>query len=161
MTNHPVIVRRLARSDDQSFLRELFATDRAPIFLAAGLASDMVAALIDSQYEAQRRSFGLHHPDAIDEIVELNGRSAGRLLVDRQPHRVHLVDIALKPEYRGCGVGTGLVQTVIDAADHPIELEVAVANPAVSLYSRLGFVPIDTQGMHIRMRRETRTEGNR
>ena len=54
-----------------------------------------------------------------------------------------IVDIALLPEYRNAGVGTTIIRQLMTEAAHtnlPIILRVEFFNPAMKLYSRLGFV---------------------
>ena len=62
------------------------------------------------------------------------------------------LSIALLPEYRGRGVGTQLLERMIDEArqQHPalaaLSLSVSRDNPARRLYERLGFIAISING---------------
>jgi ribosomal-protein-alanine N-acetyltransferase len=57
-----------------------------------------------------------------------------------------LLLIAVRPEYRGRGVGSALLQRFIDAAEARgatrLFLEMRDGNPAESLYLRAGFIPV-------------------
>jgi ribosomal protein S18 acetylase RimI-like enzyme len=70
--------------------------------------------------------------------------------------------IAVLPEYRGCGVGTTLldraIQTVRDAGYGAISLSVSAGNPAQRLYTRLGFETVSTSGNSLTMLKRLRTE---
>ncbi len=54
--------------------------------------------------------------------------------------------IAVIPSYRGQGIGTRLLQTVLAMVKdrYPaVSLSVRSDNPAIALYTRLGFVPVE------------------
>lgn len=56
---------------------------------------------------------------------------------------------AVKPEYRGCGVGTALMTRLLATAQtrYPaISLSVTANNPARRLYQRLGFIDVAEHG---------------
>ncbi len=66
------------------------------------------------------------------------------------------LSIALLPEYRGRGVGTQLLERIIDEArqHHPaLSLSVSRDNPARRLYKRFGFIMINSSGDSLRMRK--------
>jgi ribosomal protein S18 acetylase RimI-like enzyme len=54
---------------------------------------------------------------------------------DRTPE----LGIAVLPEYRGHGIGTTLLNALVESTHGPISLSVAADNPAVRLYQRFGF----------------------
>lgn len=64
--------------------------------------------------------------------------------------------IAVRPEYRGCGVGSMLLTTLFTHAQtrYPaLSLSVAADNPAVRLYQRLGFETLNQTGTSLVMRK--------
>jgi ribosomal protein S18 acetylase RimI-like enzyme len=65
--------------------------------------------------------------------------------------------IALLPEYRGQGIGTALLERLLEAAKNlypAISLSVSPNNPAIRLYERLGFVTVDVRNKYPVMKRE-------
>jgi len=59
------------------------------------------------------------------------------------------------PECRGRGIGSTLLHQVMargTAAGKPVTIHVEAYNPALTLYRRLGFEPIDTNGAYLLMR---------
>ena len=57
--------------------------------------------------------------------------------------------IAVLPEHRGCGVGSALLQRLIEVAGtayDAVSLSVSTNNPAVRLYERVGFGRVETRG---------------
>ena len=62
------------------------------------------------------------------------------------------LSVAVRPEARGAGIGTELLRRLLQRADESydrVSLSVALLNPAVRLYERLGFVSVtvDTAAM--------------
>jgi ribosomal protein S18 acetylase RimI-like enzyme len=83
--------------------------------------------------------------------------SIGRLYVDRWPDQIRLVDIALLPAHRRAGHGPALLQSILDegqASGLAVSIHVEANNPAMTLYRRLGFVHVDTNGVYHLMRWE-------
>ncbi|NOT58830.1 MAG: GNAT family N-acetyltransferase [Acidobacteria bacterium] len=62
--------------------------------------------------------------------------------------------IAVLSDWRGCGIGTGLMTAMLEAAqrDYPaVSLSVSAANPARHLYERCGFVTEKIEGDSLTM----------
>ncbi|MGA2010077.1 MAG: GNAT family N-acetyltransferase [Solirubrobacteraceae bacterium] len=145
---------RRAATGDEPFLRRLYAELRAPEFAALGLDPAALDALLAMQHQAQDRAHRARHPGADIDLVVLDGRPAGRLVVDRTAAAIHVVDITLAREDRGGGVGTVLLQHVIDEgrrSGRPVTLQVLRVNPAVRLYRRLGFAVCGEDEVHLMM----------
>jgi ribosomal protein S18 acetylase RimI-like enzyme len=69
------------------------------------------------------------------------------------------LSIALLPEYRNIGIGTSLLNQLInDARDkYPaLSLSVSAGNPATRLYKRLGFEIVEENGASLTMRKQLR-----
>jgi len=133
---------------DESFLFSLYADTRDDVD-TFGWNPDQLRAFLGLQYRARERSFALRHPSAQSDIVVVQGRAVGRLLVDRRADRIHLVDIALRGEHRGTGIGSQLLVTLQEEAalvGRPLCLQVRRGSPAMTLYLRLGFVPVGRVG---------------
>jgi ribosomal protein S18 acetylase RimI-like enzyme len=89
-------------------------------------------------------------------VIEVDGSLAGRLYVHRVPSEIRIMDIALVPEFRGRGIGTRLLEELIEEADgsgRKLSIHVESNNPARSLYDRLGFRPAGEHGIYILMER--------
>ena len=87
-----------------------------------------------------RESFDLK----ITKIIQANGIDIGMIEVEEREDCIYLGDIQIDSRYRGKGVGTKLIKTVIQSglASKPIRLRVLKGNPAKELYLRLGFKEI-------------------
>jgi GNAT superfamily N-acetyltransferase len=101
------------------------------------------------------RRFAAH--DA--SVVEAGGRPIGWLLLERSDESIFIHELQLLPEYQGQGLGTAIVQDIVEQAGRrgvPVELSVVPANPrAQQLYERLGFEVVAIDAPFIRMRRDT------
>jgi ribosomal protein S18 acetylase RimI-like enzyme len=75
-------------------------------------------------------------------IICSDDRDIGLLKVVYDPNQVHLCQIQLLPEFQGKGIGTMLIsklQEEVALSGVPISLSVFRSNPALTLYTRMGF----------------------
>lgn len=106
---------RPATPDDGDFLLRLFSSAR-PEFGNLNLDDSQKDLLIKMQFNAQTRQYAMNYPDARNSIIVCNDEPIGRLLLDRGESEFTLVDVALLPNYRGTGIGTGLIQDIVKEA---------------------------------------------
>jgi ribosomal protein S18 acetylase RimI-like enzyme len=140
--NSSPISLRPATSEDESFLVCLYASTRASELAALPWDDNQKQAFINMQCIAQCRQYVMSYPRADSKIVLSNDEPVGRLLVDRGEDALTLIDISLLPAYRKLGIGTQLLQGLLDEANtagKPVRLHVLHSNPAKKLYQRLGF----------------------
>jgi len=151
----PITLRR-ARLDDQPFLFELYRSTRSDEMAAWSWPASEQEAFLKMQFNAQKQYYNTQFPRADYQIVLLDEWPIGRLIIKRGEDETRLVDIALLSEHRNLGIGTALIQNLLDEADHahkPVRLHVSKFNPAVRLYERLGFSKIDETATHFLMER--------
>ncbi len=142
--------------DDEAFLREVFTATRPDIMGHPGLTDDQKKGLIDMQFNAQDSQYRANYPNCEFMVIERDGQSVGRLYLDEREKEIRIMDIAILPEFRGKGMGTALLKDLIDeSTDSGRELTIHVekANPAMTLYERLGFKAEKEVGLHIFMSR--------
>lgn len=136
------VLRRPATGADEPYLRALFAESRHDLAL---LPADVREPLIDMQFIAQRAQQLASHPDASNEILVVEGREVGRLMVGD----CHIVDITVGQADRRRGIATAVLREMISRhSPRATTLQVWSGNaPACALYARLGFEPSnDEQG---------------
>jgi SAM-dependent methyltransferase/GNAT superfamily N-acetyltransferase len=78
-------------------------------------------------------------------IVELDGRDAGALSVERFPTHIQLAQIYLLPAFQNRGIGTSIVRDLVRESEEtgkPLRLRVLASNPARKLYEREGFAVV-------------------
>jgi ribosomal protein S18 acetylase RimI-like enzyme len=139
---------------DLDFLFELYASTRDDIN-QLGWDPRMTEAFLRHQFLAKRSYHASRFPAAELAIVDSRAGSVGRLALCRTPHELHIIDIALLPDWRNEGIGTVLVGAILDearSAGRTVTLQVDLSNPARRLYQRLGFVESSTDGLYVAMR---------
>ena len=148
------------RPEDEEFIYRVYVGTRIEEIAAFGWNGAQQEAFLRMQYTAQKRWYEMAYPDAEHSLIVLDqpaspGMPVGRMIVQRAPKALRLVDIALLAEHRGCGIGSVLVGELISQArraNMPVELQVTKANRASRLYERLGFVRTGEDGMYYQMR---------
>ena len=143
MSSSPSL-RPVTPSDD-AFLLGLYASTRAEELAAWGWSAAQQEPFVRMQWLAQKRGYEVRYPSEGHCILELEGQPVGRLWVVRGEHELRLVDVTLLPAQRGRGLGTGVLRSLQEEAARagkPLRLHVTRNNPALRLYSRLGFTPM-------------------
>ena len=146
---------RPATEADRAFLAELYGSTRAEELALVDWDDATKAAFIEHQFSAQDRHYRANYPGATLDVIEVDGERAGRLYVHRGESDIRIMDIALAPAFRGRGIGTGLVEGLIEEArssGRSVSIHVEMQNPARSLYERLGFLPAGQHGVYVLMK---------
>jgi ribosomal protein S18 acetylase RimI-like enzyme len=111
----------------------------------------------------QRANFQRRFDVCTVSIIEAGSRSVGSLWLEQRPDSLYIHDVQVAPLQQGRGIGTAVIETVIEqGADRglPIVLSVLLANPrARDLYERLGFRVTCVEPPFIRMRHDARKSG--
>lgn len=148
---------RPATPQDRPFLARLYASTREEELAAVPFTPEQRAAFLAQQFDAQSRHYATAYHDASFDVVEVDGRAAGRLIVARSADELRIVDVALLPEHRGRGLGERILRPVLAEADvrrARTTLHVEPHNRAQRLYGRLGFRPVGPQdGAHVLLER--------
>jgi ribosomal protein S18 acetylase RimI-like enzyme len=87
-----------------------------------------------------------------------SGEDKGFAYIDE---RTPELGVAVFPEYRGGGVGTALLERLLEEAKNfypAIALSVSPNNPAIRLYERLGFETVDIRDGYPVMKRDLNTQ---
>jgi RimJ/RimL family protein N-acetyltransferase len=145
---------RPIREDDRPFLAALYASTRADEMQVVPWTEEQKAQFLAMQFHAQTVYYAEHYNVEDFFIIEHDGRAIGRLYLDHQPEDVCIVDIALLPEVRGGGLGTVLLQEILDDAagkEKTVSIHVEHFNPAKRLYQRFGFEEKGTNGVYHHM----------
>jgi GNAT superfamily N-acetyltransferase len=140
---------RCAEEADRPFLLSLFAADRHDQLSPLGWNDQATRAFLLTQFEAEERDWRRQRQDAQTLLVLCNGEPVGRLSVARSQHEIQVMDLTLLPEGRGRGVGTAILESLIDEAcstRRTVRLRVERTSPALGLCRRLGFLHAATRG---------------
>ncbi|WP_145949508.1 GNAT family N-acetyltransferase [Paenibacillus sp. Y412MC10] len=141
-------------SDDDAFQYELYISTRLEEITLWGWDEATAASFLHLQWLAQTKSYASQYPELNRQLVLVENRKAGRILISREDQAFHLIDIALLPAYQRQGHGASLIlglQREASQAGLPIQLSVAAGNQAKRLYERLGFRTSGTNGIYEQM----------
>lgn len=137
------ITRRFESPRDEPFLRHLVVETVTAELGAAAWPEPMRSHLLGIQYTSRRQSHRMNFPEAASQVIEVDGKDAGWVVVDILPDEVRLVEIIVLPELRGRGIGTAVIREILaigSEARKPVRLNVKVMNQgAIRLYERLSF----------------------
>lgn len=147
MTN---VTLRPILNEDMEVLFRVYASTRAEeMAMVVDWTDEQKEAFLRMQFQAQHAWYQEHYIGAQFDLLLADGIPAGRLYVHRRGSEIRLVDISLLPEYRGSGIGSSLLRQLMseaEAAGKPLTIHVEKYNPAMRLYLRLGFKPIEDRG---------------
>jgi ribosomal protein S18 acetylase RimI-like enzyme len=93
--------------------------------------------------EVQATMFKERFDPARYQIVVVEGRDVGALVMEQHTDALVLANIYILPEYQGHGLGTAVIKAILEQAGRekvPVTLRVLKVNPARHLYERLGFL---------------------
>jgi ribosomal protein S18 acetylase RimI-like enzyme len=141
---------------DIPFLRRLYASTRWDELAITNWSDAEKLAFADSQFGLQHQHYRAFFPTTAWGVLEDNDVPVGRLYLERRDTTLHILDIALLPEWRGRGIGTAIMEWICaqaGAAGKSVTIAVEKFNPAQTLYRRLGFREIADQGPHWEMER--------
>ena len=140
--NDQELLLRPATFEDLDFQRYLYADTRSDEMALVDWSDEQKNSFLRQQFEAQTIHYQNYYSDAVTQIILLDEKMVGRFIrLDSQEY-ILIVDIALLFEYRNMGIGSILVQDLMNDANSinlPIVLRVEIFNPAIHLYERLGF----------------------
>lgn len=137
---------------DAPFLLEVYASTRAIEMALIQWNDEQRHAFISSQFAAQQDFYSQKYPQADHSIVLSNDRPVGRLYLARLQDQLRIVDVTVLPEARNAGIGSFLLKELQGEAyrnGKPLRIYVENFNPSLRLFERLGFKPIEEQGVHL------------
>jgi ribosomal protein S18 acetylase RimI-like enzyme len=147
---------RAATSEDEPFLYELVTGAMAERLAASAWEPAMRDTLLRMQYDACRRGYAERFPEAEHSIIVIQGQPAGHIIVARSAEEIRIVDMIIAPQSRGRGVGGAVLKAYLEGASRAgrrVRLQVALTNPAVRLYQRLGFEPAGGDEVNLELER--------
>lgn len=145
------ITLKASQPSDEEFLFSVYASTRLEELALVDWTEEQKAAFLRMQFEAQSRFYVENYPGAKFQLILLDGQLVGRLYIHRRQEEIRIMDIALLSEYRRRGIGTALLQRILEEAKSkqmPVTIHVERFNPALQLYERLGFHLKEDRGVY-------------
>lgn len=142
-------------STDHGFLVEVYGSTRAAEMAMVPWTEEQRYAFVESQFNLQQDHYSKKYPSADHDIVLSNEKKVGRLYVARLESEIRIVDITLLPTERNAGIGTYLLEQLLQEAVEQKKITrifVEDFNPSLSLFKKLGFTAEEQHGFHLLMR---------
>lgn len=147
---------RQIKDADLPFLKKVYRSTREPELELTGWPEEEKAKFIDFQFNAQHSHYMSSYKNAELNIIEWKNKEVGRLYIWETEQQIRIMDIALFSEFRGKGIGTSILNTLIEKSEKSnkkLNIHVEHNNPALELYKRLGFKKTDDTGIYYFMER--------
>jgi len=96
----------------------------------------------------QKRNFAEIFKTEKAKIIVFEKKDIGYWEVGEREVETVLISIRLLPKYQRRGIGTKIIEDLLDNAQKPVRLQVLKVNPAKKLYERLGFEIFDETDTH-------------
>jgi len=145
---------RTVTEEDNDFLLSVYASTRADEMTRVDWNTEQKEAFLRMQFNAQSQFYIENYPGATFQVITLNDQPVGRLYIHRRENEIRIMDIALLPGYRNLGIGSALLQDILDQGKNlklPVTIHVEQFNPALRLYKRMGFYPKEDKGVYLLM----------
>jgi GNAT superfamily N-acetyltransferase len=137
----PGLTVRPASPADEEALFAVFVSSREREMGPMMLPPEMKERMLRLQYDGQLGTYAHTYPDARIWVLEMEGRMAGRLVLEYRRDEIWVVDIAILPGHRNGGIGGGMLRRLMaqsEASGRILRGSVTPYNPARELYRRLG-----------------------
>lgn len=154
MGNADAVRLRRLKPSDYAWLLELYKDVRRLEWEFLPLNSDQKRALFQQQQTIQLNYYRANFVRPRFEIILLEDTPIGRLFTNRDGAGVRVLDIALLKIFRGRGIGTYIVEQLMDECRklaNPLHLCVEKINPARKLYAKLGFEIVTEEDFVLQM----------
>ena len=136
---------------DLPFTASLYASTRLAELAVTGWNEEQQHAFLAQQHDMQHRHYRATYDGAAWLIIEVDGRSVGRLYRVEWPREIRIIDISMAPDARGDGIGGAIlaeIQEEARALGKAVSIHVEKNNRARSLYLRLGFEMVEDKGVY-------------
>lgn len=135
---------------DDDFNYKVYASTRLDELALIPWPDAQKDAFVRMQFEIRDQQYRAGYPDAVTEIILCGDDPVGTMITSQTADTIFLVDIALLPHFRGAGIGSTILR-YLQTQGKKIVLHVSKDNPAMHLYSRLGFVIVAEDSMYLGM----------
>lgn len=145
---------RAVTENDADFLYSVYASTRVDEMARVDWTTEQQEVFLRMQFNAQTQFYIANYPGAEFQVITLNDQPIGRLSIHRRDNEIRIMDIALLPDYRNLGIGSALLQDILEQGKNlnlPVTIHVEQFNPALRLYKRMGFYPKEDKGVYLLM----------
>jgi Acetyltransferases len=137
--------------EDESLLFTIYCSGRAEEMASVPWTDAQREAFLRLQFNAQTNYYRDYYAGSEHSIILFNGIEVGRIQVVQDETQIHILDITVLTQYRGQGIGTPIIKSIMDraaASSLPVIIYVETFNPSASLFRRLGFIVKDDDNLN-------------
>lgn len=144
------------RSEDREFLLTVYEAAREIELSIMPWNAEQKRVFAANQFAAQLDYYTKEFPGAKHDLIimSITGQRVGRVYVDRTSERIIILDITVLPEFRRRGIGSTIVDDLIDEAarsEKSVQVYVESFNPSLSFFQSRGFVIEHNDGVKLRL----------
>ena len=146
------ITLRPVTESDEEFLLAVYASTRAEEMERVPWTAEQKDAFVRMQFAAQKSHYATEYPRASHDVICADGTPVGRIYLDRDAGRLHILDITVLPQHRNAGIGSFLLRQLLQEAagsSKPVNIYVENFNPSLRLFKRLGFQVAEENGFQL------------
>lgn len=149
------VLLRPVLSDDDDFLKQVYASTREEELLLYPWTVDQKNQFIQMQYLAQKTHYTKYFINSEHHVILYNNTPVGRLMVEERENEIRIIDIAILTIFRKKGIGTYLMKGLIKrtmSQGKPLTLNVFKQNMVKEWYESLGMQSVSDDGMYVLMK---------
>jgi ribosomal protein S18 acetylase RimI-like enzyme len=138
----PDILLKERTENDSEFFMELFGEIKSSELHLDTWPEQIRHQMIVMQFQAFEKYMKAEFPESVDFLITYQSENAGRLQLNKNEEGIRIINISLLPSFRNLGIGSAIIQDILSESNSKgisVYLEVDKINPALNLYSRLGF----------------------
>lgn len=147
---------RSISSSDFAFLKRVYRSTREDELQLTGWDETQKSKFIEFQFNAQHSHYTNAYDGAELNLILLKNIPVGRLYLWKTKIQIRIMDIALLPDYRGKGIGTRILNSLVQESEESgkkLSIHVEYNNPALHFYEKLDFKKTDDTGVYYFMER--------
>ena len=148
-------------NQDQEVLFQIYASTRSEELALTNWTEEQKKTFLQMQFRSQQTYYIENYQMAQFQIIESNHQTIGRLYTSAMNNEFRIVDITILPEFRGNGIGTKILKDIFREAqklNQDVTIHVERNNPALKLYTRLGFMVVEDKGVYLFLNRPCHLE---
>lgn len=140
--------------EDDEFLLAVYASTREQEMAQVPWSDEQKIEFLKWQFNLQRQEYDANYRNRQYDVILVDEQPAGRIWISRDDH-IRLLDIAILEQFQNRGVGTALLNRLVDEAARakkPLRHMVFILNTdAKRFYERLGFAVFEEVGAYLHM----------
>lgn len=141
--------------EDREFLLRVYECSREIELSMVQWDDATKRAFVEHQFDAQSEHYSSEYSDPRHFVVVLadSGEQVGRLWVSRGDSEIGILDVTVLSEYRGRGIGSTVVGSLVDEAQRDgksVVVYVETFNPSQEFFARRDFIVESNEGINLK-----------